>query len=179
MTHTAVALSSLESSIANGIRNHLQKIEELNSQGKVGIRSAEAVKELHKPLCSVLVENNYDAVLERPMPDYFGGTHKADVGLENETFEFKCFKTSYDKNHKNYLRNAASESLFQKEMGFNCNSIVIAPVGMLNEYQLSGWERLAKTHNLLVVIYDENFNLTFPITSMEDFFGSSSVLLAS
>ena len=158
MTNTRLAQA-----LSKGIKDHLDTITNLNEQGIDGKRSALAVTALHQPTLDYLKQKTRkDWVLEYKIPDYFGGTHKADIGFDKTTFEFKCFKSSYAKNHKNYLRMALSELQNQILEGYSCNSIVISKNDMMTTYQLSGWKKLADRFNVLLVEYDDNYEVSFP-----------------
>ena len=171
-------MKNLNSALVTGIQNHFTTINQLNAEGLDGKRSAKAVNALHQPVCDWLInETGKDWKLEYKIPDYFGGTHKADIGYSKTTFEFKCFKSSYSKNHKNYLRMALAELQGQELDLFNCSSVVISKKGMMSEYQLSGWEKLGETFNVLNVEYDNDYNLNYPLQTLDSFINKSKIFL--
>ena len=169
-------MTSLNQALVTGIQNHFTTINQLNAEGLDGKRSAKAVDALHQPMCDWLTkETEKDWNLEYKISDYFGGTHKADIGHDKTTFEFKCFKSSYAKNHKNYLRMALAELQGQTLDEFNCSSIIIYKKGMMSPYQLSGWEKLGETYNVLNVEYDDDYNLSYPLQTLDSFIKTSDI----
>ena len=171
-----MTISTMAQALSMGIKDHLDTITKLNEQGIDGKRSALAVNALHQPTLDYLRQKTgKDWVLEYKIPDYFGGTHKADIGFDKTTFEFKCFKTSYAKNHKNYLRMGLSELQNQIFEGYSCNSIVIFKNDMMTAYQLSGWKKLADRFNVLLVEYDDNYEVSFPQKPLSKFIEEANI----